>query len=107
MVDRQRRIRKVLVLGGATLLAVIYRTLLSGLHTLTRSNKGDGIIGILLGLYICSHPAANLLDTLLFGRDDWRSGAKLSIILWLAMNVFVLVLGWIMIFTGMLLFTAH
>ena len=48
----------------SVLLAIAYGSLLIYLHTFTGSNTLDGIIGVMLGLYIGSHPAAHLLDLL-------------------------------------------
>ena len=42
--------------------------LLHYLHTLTGIPVLDGSMGVTLGLYICSHPAANAVDMLFFER---------------------------------------
>lgn len=96
-----RRRRNFKMMWALVLVAIAYCGWLSFQHTLTGSSKLDGSIGVLLGLYICSHPAANMLDMLFFagraGRDD-ASGR--STLLWLALNLLVLFSGWNVIFVG-------
>jgi hypothetical protein len=61
----------------------------------------DGVAGVLLGLYICSHPAANALDRLFLNRyAGWRQLFQRAGILWLALNGLVLALGWFVITLG-------
>jgi hypothetical protein len=99
--DHHRRGRNTAILWALILLGVAYSSLLYYRRTLTGTEKVDAIIGVLLGLYICSHPAANVVD-LLFFRGDVRShfSSKWSVVLWVALNVLVLVIGWIAIFVG-------
>jgi type II secretory pathway component PulL len=68
----------------------------------------DGIIGVLLGLYICSHPAANMLDALFFERRFQRpDSSRWSGISWLALNILVLLVGWLVITIGATQLTAR
>ncbi len=69
--------------------------------TLTGTTRMDGVIGVLLGLYVCSYPAANFLDMLLFGGRSapWFSSGR-SVFLWLVVNVLVMSAGWFDIFIG-------
>ena len=55
---------------------------------------------MLLGLCICSRPAALKLDMLFFGRSAGRQSSKWSDIMWLALNILVLLSGWTVIFIG-------
>ena len=74
--------------------------MLYGYGTLTGRDEVDGIIAVVLGLYICSHPAAHLVDLLFFRRGfrpKFSSGRPL---LWLALNLLVLWIGWFVIFVG-------
>ncbi len=68
--------------------------------TITGSPRLDGTIGVILGLFIGSHPAANLIDILLYKRlahpTTWGY----------LVNLAVLVLGWLVIFTGAMQFLA-
>ncbi len=98
---------RVRILVGLIGLAVAYCGLLARFSTLTGVPKIDGGIGVLLGLYICSHPAANLLDLLLFGRRDWLQGLSGRMLgLWLGLNGLVLACGWFVLLVGTIRFTA-
>jgi Tfp pilus assembly ATPase PilU len=61
----------------------------------------DGIIGVVLGLYISSHPAASLVDILFYRRAiRYQIPSKRSLVLWLSLNVLVLFISGIVIFVG-------
>jgi hypothetical protein len=93
--------RKVGVLCGLILMAMAYGGLLLWLRTFTGNPLMDGVIGIVLGLYICSHPAANAVDLLFFQRyslQQFISGW--SGLGWLALNLLALLMGWLMIATA-------
>ncbi|MBM3135210.1 MAG: hypothetical protein FJZ89_08005 [Chloroflexi bacterium] len=99
--QQQRRGRNWQTLLMTILLAGAYGGWLYTQRTLTGTSRGDGIIGVLLGLYICSHPAANFLDLLFFSRGAQRQTSSLpSTIFWLALNLLVLLVGWSVIFIG-------
>jgi len=88
-------------------LAALYAALYLGLRTITGQLKLDGIIGIVLGLYICSHPAANMVDRLVFGRYLFQPGqARRAVILWWGLNLLVMLAGFAVIFGGMTRFSA-
>jgi hypothetical protein len=89
-------------------LALVYLALLSTFMPLTGSQRSDGIVSILLGLYVCSHPIANGLDVLLFRRylpDDHAS--TWSTVFYWGFNVLVLFFGWLVISAGMLRLAAR
>jgi hypothetical protein len=70
------------------------------------TNRLDGIIGVLLGLYIVSKPAANLLDILFFDRDIFRqASSKWPIIGWISFNILVIIIGWLVIVIATTRFT--
>jgi hypothetical protein len=99
--DQHRRGRNTKALWGLMLIAVIYSSLLHYLHTLTGVKMLDGIISVLLGLYICSHPAANAVDLLFFERGALQQiSSEWSGIGWLALNMLALLVGWIVIVIG-------
>jgi hypothetical protein len=99
--DQHRGRRNIKTLWALVLLGIAYSSLLYYQRTLTGTNMVDGIIGALLGLYICSHPAANVVDMLFFGRGARRQfSSRWSAVLWLALNMLVLLIGWIVIFVG-------
>jgi hypothetical protein len=101
MMRERRRGHNVKTMWMLILLAIAYGGWLYYERTLTGNNKLDGSIGVLLGLFICAHPAANLLDALLFsgntggGSSSWRSALA-----WLALNLLVLFSGWNVIVIG-------
>jgi hypothetical protein len=77
--------------------------------TLTGLSRMDGSLGILLGLYIASHPAANGLDILLFMRPEVRELITASPIgrFWLGLNALALLAAWAVIFVGTLHFVGR
>jgi hypothetical protein len=97
--EDQPRGRNYKTLGCIVLLALLYGGWMITQHTITGLPWLDGVIGVLLGLFICSRPAANLLD-LLFYRRRARESSEWSSIGWLALNVLVLFVGWIVITIG-------
>jgi hypothetical protein len=87
---------------GMVLLAIAYTGLLHYLHALTGIPVLDGSMGVTLGLYICSHPAANAVDMLFFERYNLRQiTSEWSGVGWLALNTLVLLAGWVVIFIGL------
>ncbi len=103
--QRQHR-RNTTVLWGMVLLALAYAGVLRYLRTLTGMamvvlNPLEGSIGLALGLYICAHPAANAVNMLFFERDTLRHMAEWSLVRWLALNLLVLLAGWMVIFLGL------
>ncbi len=98
--EKQRHRRNWQTLLVTILLASAYGGWLYTQRTLTGTSRGDGIIGVLLGLYVCSHPAANFLDLLFFSRGTGQVASLPSTIFWLALNLLVLLIGWSVIFIG-------
>jgi hypothetical protein len=97
----QGRKRSFKTLWALVLIAIAYCGWLYYQHTLMGSSKLDGSLGVLLGLYICSRPAANMLDMLFFAGSAGRDGSSSrSTLLWLALNLLVLFCGWNVIFIG-------
>ena len=102
----QRITRNMWVLGSMLIFAGMYVGWLFYFGPLTYSNRLDGSIGILLGLYIGSLPAANMLDILLFMRPDSREGliSTTSGRFWLLLNLLTVLAAWAVIFSGVLRF---
>jgi len=94
------------VLMIMALLALAYDLTVYIWRPLSTAHKVEGILGILLGLFICSKPAANLLDLLfdLLGNRLQRE-PELRLILWLVMNFLILLVGWFVITLGATRFT--
>jgi hypothetical protein len=99
---QQRIARNMPVLGVLVLLASLYVGWFAYFGVLTGNVRMDGSLGMLLGLYICSHPAANMLDMLLFMSADAREGitATRPGQFWLVLNALTLLAGWVAIFSG-------
>jgi TRAP-type C4-dicarboxylate transport system permease large subunit len=99
---RQRRNkRNVSALWTLVLIAIAYGGVIRYLHTLTGSAVLDGSIGLALGLYLCSHPAANAVDVLLFERDTMSRISEWPVVRWLALNLLVLLTGRMVVFIGL------
>ena len=100
--DQHQRRRNTRILWGMVFVAIVYTGLLHYLHTLTGIPLLDGSLGVTLGLYICSHPAANAVDMLFFERYNLRRiSSEWSGVGWLALNTLVLLAGWVVIFIGL------
>jgi len=82
------------------LLAAGYSGLLLWRHRFIGSAKLDGSIGVVLGLYICSQPAANMLDMILYSGNRRRSSSTRATIGWVVLNVIVLAVGCMVLILG-------
>ncbi len=95
---RKRNPALLLVLTG---IATIFAGWLHFMSSLTGRDRLDGGLGVLLGLYICSQPVANLLDAILYGRVySAYAPTRRSTVWWLALNTVVLVIGFLVILIG-------
>jgi hypothetical protein len=100
--------RNTKALWGLTLLAIAYSAWFYCFDSLTGSSILDGAFSIVLGLYICSRPAANAIDLLFLERGAFRRAASgWASIRWLALNILTLLVGWIVIFIGTSCFTGR
>ncbi len=82
-------------------LAILYVALLRFLPSLTGRAVWDGGIGVALGLFICAHPAANAINMLFFEREALqRVSSDGPLVRWLALNLLVLLVGWMVVFAG-------
>jgi hypothetical protein len=106
--DKPQRRPNIRLLVGLVLLGTAYISMLFFRHTLTGTRRTDGFIGILLGLYIASHPAANFLDMLLFGRYFRLPGSsRRAHVLWILLNLLILGLAWFVITVATIRFTTR
>jgi hypothetical protein len=105
--DQRRRARRSWILAALILAALLYAVLMSLLGGFTGQRLIDGGLGVMLGLYVCSHPAANAIDLLFMdqrSQDAWLAGWPGAG--WLALNGLALLVGWWAIFTGATRFAA-
>jgi hypothetical protein len=101
---RNRNYRSLWVLIGA---ALLFGILFATRHPLIFNNKVDGLVAVVFGLYICSHPAANFLDMLLYRRSSlYQPGTPRAELIWLGFNLLVIFIGWLVIFMGTTRLTA-
>ena len=99
--DRTQRAHGSKTLGVVALVAAACCILLYERRTLTGNAFLDGGIGVITGLYTCSLPAANAVDFLYASRGGLRHVAsELSGAGWLALNVLVMLVGWLAIVSG-------
>jgi len=84
----------LLILTGA---AAIYAAVIVQRQPAPGGRQFDGVAGVLLGLFICSRPAANLLDAL---YRSSRFGAAGPGWWWAALNVLTFTAGLILIIIG-------
>ena len=81
--------------------AAVYLTWASYFRMLAGSPMVDGTIGVLLGLYICAHPAANGIDLIFLARGAFRRAtSQWGGVSWLALNGVVMFVGWLVIVAG-------
>ena len=88
--------------------ALFYLVLLRLLPSLTGGKVWDGALGVALGLFICAHPAANAIHMLFFEREVLQKSALDGPLLrWLALNLLVLLVGWVVVFAGIRRLVEH
>ena len=79
----------------------MYLGLMAVLHGLSGRWMMDGITGVVLGLFVCSFPVRHFLDLLIYWKTEGRRFVtRRAAAGWLALNVAVLALGWLVIVTG-------
>ena len=86
-------------------LAVGYAALLVSRYPITGVEWLDASIAVVFGLFVGSCRPAPMVDKIIFGRVIQSQGSKRSEALWLALNVFVLLIGCGLIFAGVVQFT--
>ena len=88
------------------LICVFYGGLLYIHFSLTGTHRLDGTIGVAAGIYVCAHPAANVLDFILYGK--YLRIDKLPIrpiIFWWMLNSIVMLAGLNVFVLGLLRFS--
>lgn len=99
--NRPHRQYSLTVLWVLAALALAYAAWLLSEGTITGRNTWDAVLGVLMGLYICSRPVGNALD-LLFTQDSgrWPNLFRRAGLTWMALNLVVLLMGWFIVFLG-------
>ena len=88
--------------------ALVYLAWATSYRVVDQVNLVDGSIGVLLGLFICSQPAANGIELMFLERGGLRRvAARWNGIGWLALNMLVLIVGWLVIVIGTTQFTTQ
>ncbi len=90
--EQYHRLRRTKALWLMALLAIAYAGALRYVPIGTGQDTAAGAIGVVLGLYVCSHPAANAVDAL-FDRDVFSYLGTPEGIGWLALNLLVTLAG--------------
>jgi hypothetical protein len=94
-------------LGFAVMLGAAWIVVSLLLGTVTGRSTADGILGVILGLYVSSVPARHFVDLLIYGKtESARFPTRRSLGLWIALNAAVLLAGWLVIVFAAARFTA-
>jgi hypothetical protein len=96
-----RRLLSIIMLLGLILAALIYSGIIYTRSAFASNDWVKGALGVMLGLFICSRPAAHLMDLLY--RSHYAGPPELWI--WLALNLLTLLVGVIVVFIGVMQFT--
>jgi hypothetical protein len=82
--------------------AILYGWLLSELGTLTGTLFWDGVLGVAIGLYICSHPVSNAIDLLFLDHGIMRHGVgDTHGFAWYGLNLIVMCVGCLVTIVGL------
>jgi hypothetical protein len=77
------------------------------LGSITGGHQADGIVGIILGLYVSSFPARHFVDMLIYWKTEGaRFPTRRSLGWWIALNGGVLLVGFLTIVFAAARFTA-
>ena len=92
--------RRLTPLLAVLALAALYAGLVLTLGGITGNPTWDGTAGVVIGLYVCSHPAGNAVDVIFYSRGRQMRWSHASTVRWLLLNVLVVVAGWLVIVFG-------
>jgi hypothetical protein len=99
--------RAIAWLAGMALLAGAWVTVSILLGTITGRTQADGIVGVILGLYVSSFPARHFVDLLVYWKTEAnRFSTRGALGWWIALNAAVLLAGWLVIVFAAARFTA-
>ena len=105
MTPAQRK-RKLEVMSILCLLGGLYS--LADMHWSTGGHPWlVGFLGVALGLCIASFPSSTLVDILVYERFIvWKTSSKMEVAWWLIYNAMVFMVGALVLYAGLLQFTA-
>jgi hypothetical protein len=99
--------KDALKLGAVALVSAVFLLCSALFQTITGRREIDGILGVVLGLYVCSIPARHFLNLLLYWRmERIRFSSKRFRGLWVALNILAMIGGWLVIVVGATRFTS-
>jgi hypothetical protein len=95
--------QKTRFLTWLLLISTGYSSLLYLHFPLTGIFRLDGTIGVMTGIYVCAHPAANVADFVLYGKHLRIDKLPIRpIIIWWMLNSMVMVAGLFVFVLGLL-----
>jgi hypothetical protein len=94
-------------LGAMAALGAAWVAVSALLGSVTGRHQADGIVGIILGLYVSSFPARHFVDMLIYWKTEGaRFPTRRSLGWWIALNGAVLLVGFLTIVFAAARFTA-
>jgi hypothetical protein len=100
--------RDAVWLGAMAALGAAWVAVSALLGSITGRHQADGIIGIILGLYVSSFPARHFVDMLIYWKTEGaRFPTRRSLGWWIALNGGVLLVGFLTIVFAAARFTAN
>jgi hypothetical protein len=94
-------------LGAMVAVGAAWIAISSVVGSITGSRPADGIVGIILGLYVSSFPARHFVDLLIYWKTEGaRFPTRRSLGWWIALNAGVLLAGFLVIVFAAARFTA-
>jgi hypothetical protein len=107
-VTRDRLLPHTGRLGVLLLPAAAYLVWAAYVRPFEEVSPVGGAVGVLLGLFICSRPAANGIELMFLERGALgRAVARWNGVGWLALNLLVLLVGWLVLVVGTTQFTTR
>jgi hypothetical protein len=102
--DVRRDVARLAAMAG---LGAAWVALSLVLGSITGRHQVDGIVGIVLGLYVSSFPARHFVDLLIYGKTELaRFPTRRALGWWVALNAGVLLAGFVTIVYAAARFTA-
>jgi hypothetical protein len=94
-------------LGAMAVFGAAWVAVSAILGSITGRHQVDGIVGIILGLYVSSFPARHFVDLLIYWKTEGaRFPTRRSLGWWIALNSSVLLVGFLTIVFAAARFTA-